>query len=281
MTSYKHESITTTPHLPVFCSIYESNKQLTPSHWHDYVEILMPLAGTLYITLHDQEYTLEKNEIFIINANDIHSTKSTKYVKMFLLQIPSSYLSIFIPEFSLIHFQESFEDKKYRNSAAYINMQQKLEGLSILFENKEHAYEFNFMAMLHQFFHILYLHFTEKLTLREREPKHISRLKDVLLYINEHYTEQLSLQKASDMAALNPEYFCRAFKRCTGTTFLEYTNLVRLTHIYQELFSTSDSVTDILERNGFTNYKVFSRMFKENYGSTPAALRNKEAHTKR
>lgn len=63
------------------------------------------------------------------------------------------------------------------------------------------------------------------------------------------------------------------FKKCMGVTFLEYINLVRIDHIHDELLVTDDSITDILERNGFTNYKVFSRMFKVQFGMTPRELR--------
>ncbi len=59
-----------------------------------------------------------------------------------------------------------------------------------------------------------------------------------------------------------------------GVTFLEYVNQVRINHIHEELLATEDSITDILEHNGFTNYKVFSRMFKAQFGMTPRELRN-------
>ena len=57
------------------------------------------------------------------------------------------------------------------------------------------------------------------------------------------------------------------------SVFLEYINLVRIDHINDELLVTDDSITDILQRNGFTNYKVFSRMFKVQFGMTPRELR--------
>lgn len=271
--SYTHENINSIPHLPVYCSIYETYKQLSPSHWHNHIEILFPLSGTLSIAINEQEHILTKEQIFIVNANEIHSTKSTGSVKILLLQIPYDYLASFISDFELVRFQEAFEDSKLQNSMAYITMQQQLTAIARIFTQKEKGYEFAFMAQLHQLLHTLYLRFSVKLEKIEKEPKHIARLKDVLQYISEHYAEPISLQEASDLAALNPEYFCRAFKRCTGVTLLEYVNLIRLNHIYAELFSTNDSVTDILERNGFTNYKVFSRMFKAHYGTTPAALR--------
>jgi YesN/AraC family two-component response regulator len=107
----------------------------------------------------------------------------------------------------------------------------------------------------------------------EKESKQIARLKGVLQYVAQSYQEPISLKTAADIASLNQEYFCRMFKKCMGVTFLEYINLVRIDHIHDELLVTDDSITDILERNGFTNYKVFSRMFKAQFGMTPRELR--------
>ena len=106
-----------------------------------------------------------------------------------------------------------------------------------------------------------------------KESRQIARLKDVLRYVAENYQEPIALKEAADIASLNQDYFCRMFKKCMGVTFLEYVNQVRINHIHEELLATEDSITDILEHNGFTNYKVFSRMFKAQFGMTPRELR--------
>jgi AraC-like DNA-binding protein len=58
-----------------------------------------------------------------------------------------------------------------------------------------------------------------------------------------------------------------------GLTFLEYQNEVRLSHIYQDLISTQDTLQSILERHGFTNYKLFRRIFSEHFHATPLQVR--------
>jgi len=73
--------------------------------------------------------------------------------------------------------------------------------------------------------------------------------------------------------ALNPEYFCRFFKKNMGMTFLEFVNQVRFSHICEDILRTDTSITELLVRHGFTNYKLFRRMFYEKYGCTPSAKR--------
>lgn len=105
--------------------------------------------------------------------------------------------------------------------------------------------------------------------------KHLSRFKELIDYVELNYREPIGLKEAASFVALNSEYFCRSFKKFTGFTFMEYVNMVRLTHIHRDILDTDDNITVIQERHGFTNYKVFNRMFKEAYGCTPSKLRSK------
>lgn len=63
------------------------------------------------------------------------------------------------------------------------------------------------------------------------------------------------------------------FKKKMGVTFLEYQNEYRLSFIYKDLINTKAPVHVILERHGFTNYKLFRRMFQEHFGCTPTKVR--------
>ena len=38
-------------------------------------------------------------------------------------------------------------------------------------------------------------------------------------YVNEHYTEKLSLEEVANQVGFSREYFCRFFKKCMGITF--------------------------------------------------------------
>lgn len=63
------------------------------------------------------------------------------------------------------------------------------------------------------------------------------------------------------------------FKKNMGMSFLEYINEVRLTHIYQDLIHTDTPISILTEENGFSNQKLFNRLFKELYGCTPSSVR--------
>ena len=89
----------------------------------------------------------------------------------------------------------------------------------------------------------------------------------------EHYTEEISLQEIARLVSLNPDYFTRFFKKYMGMTFLDYVNSVRMEHVVRDLQRTDLSVQKLLEIHGFTNYKLFMKMYKSRFESTPGKMR--------
>lgn len=94
-------------------------------------------------------------------------------------------------------------------------------------------------------------------------------IRELISYVNEHYTEKLSLEDAADYVGFSREYFCRFFKQHMGLTFLRYLNEVRISHAGRLLSSTDLSISEIMNTCGFTNQTIFNRLFKEIYGMTP------------
>ena len=87
------------------------------------------------------------------------------------------------------------------------------------------------------------------------------------------FTDVMNLDEVATQVGVNAEYLCRYFKKQMGVSLIEYINLIRLTHIYHDLRSTNESISSLQEKYGFTNYKIFNRMFKQVYGTTPSKMR--------
>jgi len=271
-----HEIIAPNTRLPVYFDIYKSANQLIPSHWHNHLEVLYIFQGTMHIVRNDEKYTLHQNDLFVVNSGDIHLTRSPGNIEVLLLQIPYELLNHSMHEYKTMRFNEYFPENKLSEDSAFQKMTQYLLAMKMLYEQSEDGYELLFISNLNLFLHTLYSHYATRQNLVEKNKaaKHLSRLKEVMDYVEQNYMEPLSLKEAASLVALNPEYFCRSFKKYTGFTFMEYVNLVRLTHIHSDILDTDDNITSIQERHGFTNYKVFNRMFKESFACTPSKLRS-------
>ena len=100
------------------------------------------------------------------------------------------------------------------------------------------------------------------------------RVQMVKQYIDEHFTENLTLATLSDMVCLTPSAFSRFFKTRTGRTLSDYIIDIRLGHAARMLVDTSMSVSEICYECGFNNQSNFNRIFKSKRGLTPRDFRS-------
>lgn len=99
------------------------------------------------------------------------------------------------------------------------------------------------------------------------------RVQTVKQFINEHFTEDLSLVTLADQVCMTPSAFSRFFKTRTGRTLSDYIIDVRLGYAARMLVDTSKSVSEICYECGFNNQSNFNRIFKSKRGLTPREFR--------
>ena len=103
----------------------------------------------------------------------------------------------------------------------------------------------------------------------------LSRLKKVIIYIQNNYTSNITLEEAAKITNMSMYYFCSFFKRIMGKTFIDYLLSVRIDKAKEILKSENISVTNLAYRVGFSNLSYFHRKFKEFTGFTPNKFKQK------
>lgn len=144
-----------------------------------------------------------------------------------------------------------------------------------LHEKMPDGYLLTFQRELFTFLDLLYTKFSEKSPLAHHpmSSRTQTRLDTILTYTQENYQRPITLKEAADVVSLQPEYFCRFFRQNMETTYLEYLNSYRLSRIYRDLIATDLPVGTLAEKHGFTNDKLFHRLFRERFHTTPLQLR--------
>ena len=101
----------------------------------------------------------------------------------------------------------------------------------------------------------------------------VIRLRPVVEYITENYSEKIYIETLADMVALSPDYFTKMFKDSIGTTPVDYINGVRVNHALRLLTMTDTPVNEIAEMTGFSNPNYFHKIFKSYMTTSPLAYR--------
>ncbi len=87
-------------------------------------------------------------------------------------------------------------------------------------------------------------------------------------YIDNHFTENISLDKISHMSALSQSIFCQYFKKITGVSFHTYLNQRRIEYAVT-LLKKGYKITAICSFCGYIDFSTFNRNFKKIVGTTP------------
>lgn len=268
-----HEQVKTDYALPIRFDIYTSGgSELIPSHWHNSLEIIYIQKGSMDITVRDHTTRLMAGDFLIINSREIHSTHCNGITKNFLLQIPYPFLKAHIPSYDFIRFKDLSGPFSFPGDNKIIPI---LEEMGTHFEDISAKGRLKITSLLYGLLAELVDNYMIHLSENDKakSDKNFRRLSTLMDYVESQYDEPLSISDAAGLLHLEEAYFCRFFKKYMGQTFLEYVNSVRLRHIYDDMLRTDLPLMEILDKHGFHNYKVFSRLFKETYGMTPRQKR--------
>lgn len=96
---------------------------------------------------------------------------------------------------------------------------------------------------------------------------------ELLNYVEEHFREELTLEKLSEKYYLNMSYICVLFKKMTGETFSGYMNTLRMREAHKLLLTTDESIAKVAEMAGYGDYYYFSKAFKKRFGISPRQCR--------
>jgi len=272
---FKHELVKPNNDISVMFLNMTDNARIISKHWHNHIEIIYILDGYLEVDINNSEYLIKEDQFIVISPRDIHSTAHKHSNTSILLQIPYEFLDNNIEDVQNIHF----ECNPYMKESQYTDYENDikilLKSFAEIYKEKPLGYKFKINSLINDLLFILVNKFSTslpKLNIK-KTARYLDRLELITKYVKIHYRECLTLDDVSAQAGLNPEYFARFFKKYMGTTFLKYLNSVRLEHFYTDLTNTDYSITELISKNGFTNYKIFMKLFKNTYGCTPSETR--------
>ena len=95
----------------------------------------------------------------------------------------------------------------------------------------------------------------------------------ICAYINQHYTEEITVDMMAASVNLNKNYLIRLFKTETGTTPMKYLLDTRLHFARALLLQTDETISGIAERCGFNTSSYFIKCFRERYSESPLSYK--------
>lgn len=246
------------------------------------LEMIYLLSGNAGLILDGTEMKLIQGEFVVVDARRICEFQCKESFMQIRISVDRSFLAEKLranagAKPSARMYVCSREDLTREQLPVFLKMCDLFKELVPLYINEPGGYRLRTESIVLELLYLLAGHFSiplvkEDLPEGEAEPL---RIQEILAYIEAHYAEPLTLETVSAEFGLSREYFSRLFHKSVGITFLQHLNRVRIAHLYDDLVHTDEGIMNLCERHGLTNYKLFSRLFKEIYGCTPREIRRR------
>lgn len=263
--------------LPI--NIFLANIMEYPIHWHDSIEILFVLRGTIDMSMENEVYVLQERDIEIINANEVYSIKSKDPDNLVLiLNIDPNFFEKYYDDAKEIFFYTNSSEKNIREEKKYHKLRKYISILLYEVVSKiddyEDKIEENLLAMMYHLLNNFHYLFYEGEGLEDDEEQ-LERYHRIVKYLSNNYMNKVSLQDIADKEFLSSQYLSYKIKDTFGLGFNEYLNQIRVEESTKLLLDTDKNISDISEEVGFSHVRYYNKHFKNHYNCSPMEYRKK------
>lgn len=253
-----------------------------PNHLHDGYEIVYVYSGKGLFFIDNAFYEKTPGDLFIIPNNTIHRgvpdklnpiTSSIVYFSPLLIQDDTfgdsiSYLQWLINRKNSKQYKLRIEEDRQHILCAYI------ETIHEELTQQQRGYKQAALLTLHRIILELIRSESTEDTVAASPQLHGSTwLQEILIHIDNHLSNHLSLSSLAREALVSPEHFSRVFKQMTGMCLTDYIHTKRVIQAQDLLTHSEHKIVYIAEQCGFDSLPHFHRIFKKITGNTPAAYR--------
>ncbi|MFA5658757.1 MAG: AraC family transcriptional regulator [Oscillospiraceae bacterium] len=250
-----------------------------PVHWHNAVEIIMPLQNNFSVSTGNSTYILEERDMIIIPPGELHSLEAPENGRRLIFQCDNSVLSDvkalngIMPLFS---------------GALYISTRAEKEISAFIKKTMLDIYDEYFSESEIKEVRIYHLLLGLFIKLRENQIKqhenslcllagkyseHAEKIKMVLKYIDNNYMYDINLDELAEIAGYSKYHFSRLFKLYCSVSCVSYVNTKRVKSAEMLLLDPYLPITEIAMRSGFSSLTSFNRIFKEIKHCTPTEFK--------
>lgn len=280
------------------CNIYEPNhfyiskstsKTLSPPHYHNYLQFWYILKGSLIHNIYGKRLKQSRGDFLIVPPYLRHNidTRDSEDLQFIFCELADDLINYPLATgqndslFSLTYLQPLVTG--ITPASPYVNFNEQSTVLQIeqILGNLLHEFQqlSNFSlsyirSNLVKLFSLVAMEYTKNFSFPEDKlSKYRVSIQQALDFIDEHYTQNISLNQICKIAMMSTSSFSYVFKNITGKTFIEYINYLRVHRARTLIVDTDWPMVDICMDCGFCDTAYFDNTFKRMTGVTPSTYR--------
>lgn len=243
--------------------LWHSHDNRCKPHFHSAIELVYVTEGKLTVFLDDQQYEVRENQLMISSSYTVHRYQSDESNKEMIMIIPLS----FVPS-----MQKTLRDHAF-NHPIY-DLKNDAKTRTVLTLLADGWAEYNTETKKGLCYTLLGL-LTAKVGLSpQKNSTRTSQMKDMLIYLQENYQSNLSMEALAKQFGYSKSRFSHLFNETLGCPPGAFINALRCQHAARAMLESDQPLLEIAMNAGFECPRTFYRVFKQYYGVTPTQYCN-------
>ena len=256
---------------------YDELPPFVEFHQHPFYEIFFFLSGNVNYIIEGKNYKLRPGDVLLTSSSDIHRPdihpgKPYERIVIWLSDDFFRHLQDFYGEDLTSCFTDAAL-KDYRlirpDSQNMIHLKQLCNQISKAKHSKETGSKALASAYLTEFLVYVSRAYYDTPASIKYDVTENEKINQVLLYINENLTEDLSLDHLASRFYISKYYLSRQFRQFTGFSLYQYIMKKRLI-LSRNMLRNGSPVMDACFQCGFGDYSNYLKAFKREFGKNPS-----------
>ena len=256
-----------------------------PLHWHPYFEIATAKSGVIDYQVGQNHIILEPGDSIFVNSNVLHEIRQVSGDTPD--PMPNIVFSgaVVAPETGTIYQKyihpivgcDSLPFIVFRHDNSQCReVNRMINDIYCAMRKQNDCYELIVQRNISSIFEYIFRNFE---TFPRTEASCIQlnaqiRVRKMLSYIYEHYTETVTLGDIAKAADISRSEAGRCFNAYLGCSPIDALIMYRLQIAHRLLSETTLTLQEISFDCGFHSVNYFSRQFRRHYGCAPGKMRN-------
>lgn len=247
-------------------------------HYHPDIEIIIVIEGALKLMIENSLFSIKENNFILIPSNNIHFTLPDKKNIHLVFQFsPKMFDQIDLLNKIMTEIKAPVLSSELSSRSKEL-IQNKFEIIRTEWLYKKNGFNIVIEAILQELLiyigRELSLFTVEKPLNSGTKIKNSSKfISDVVHYIDEHYSEKVTLDAISTHVNLSKYYFSRIIKKHLGMSFTDYLTHYRINRAQFILSETQKNVEEVGYLVGYRYTQSFYKSFKKVTGMSPNEYR--------
>lgn len=251
-----------------------------PLHYHQDIELVYVLQGTIELKNGYHNYILKDGDIFTNSGHEVHGLYSTGTENtVAVIQISNRFFTQYFPELQKVCFRTYVNDDIYDQLDTLRKML-----LRILMDYSMKNFDYKSLCInamidvieyLHEFFNLFAFENQIVVNFKSNNPIIVQRISRIISYVYENHSEKITLKELADREHLSTYYLSHLIHNYMGISFHDFLCFARSEMSEIPLLETRDKISTVARNSGFSTTAYYETCFTKWFGHSPSAHRQK------